>query len=392
MRRIPGLVRLVGIAACVGPLLAACSPIGLALSAAGMATDTSMTWDIVKHMHGKLTEDDPTPCAMLNSVQRVLNARCAYSPGSIRTADIARTGLQECPLALATRDPRLWRALPELIDKGARVEQCVASPLVALADSDPCPDFAAAPPDVREALVGLAENDPRAVRHDVFRMLSCKNARAAGLDKVLTFWLDHGALEPGKLSFSPLDAADPDMLLTRFGHELEVAGHRPETALDSYDGALPSGFEVALRNSNWAALEWWLYRLPQLANLAPPQRGGQLAWVPLQRVLLPGFLAYPTTQRDMVAFLIERGANPRQKLPFDSGKTVLGFATDMKSPMVALLDPPAPRAPTSATTIAIAKAGGGGADAQRASAGGSAARRGAQAAGALDTAGETSAR
>lgn len=366
MRRVPRLLRLLGITAALGAGLAACSPISLGLTAAGVATDTSMTWEIVKHLHGKLTEDDPTPCAQLNSVQRVLNARCDYRPGSIQRTDIARSGLQECPLALATRDPRLWRALPELLDKGASITQCPGSPLVALADSDPCPVFQAASPEVLKAITTLAENDSRAIRHDVFRMLSCSNARAAGLDRVLFTWLDRGELEPGKLSFSPLDAVDPDMLVARFGHELEVAGHKPEAALDGYDGALPSGFEEALRRSHWAALEWWLYRLPQLANLAPPQRGGQLAWVPLQRVLLPGYLEFPTSQRDMVGFLLSHGANPYQKLPFDQGKTVVAFATQMKSPLLPLLDPrpasppPAP-ALAKADTAALLKTSGTGA-------------------------------
>ncbi len=362
MRRVPRLLRLIAASAVAGSLLGACSPISLVAGAAGMATDTSMTWDIVKHVHAKLTEDDPTPCALLNSVQRVLNERCAYQPGSIRSADLARTGLQQCPLALATRDPKLWRALPELLEKGASVDRCPASPLVALADADPCPDFASASPEVRQALVTLAESDPRAVRHDVFRMLGCPNARAAGLDRVLATWLDRGDLEPSKLSFSPLSAADPDLLMSRFGRELEVAGHKPEAALDGYDGALSSGFEEALRTSHWAALEWWLYRLPQLANQAPPQRGGQLGWVPLQRVLLPGFLQYPSTQRDMVVFLMARGANPHQKLPFDQGKTVITFAAQMKSPMLALLDPPAAQAadaaPVRAARMQVRSTGG----------------------------------
>jgi hypothetical protein len=354
MRRVPRLLRLLAISAAAALCLGACSPIGLIASAAGVASDTSVTWDIVKHFHAKLTEDDPTPCANLNSVQRVLNARCDYQPGSIRRADIAKSGLQECPLALATRDPRLWRALPELLDKGASVNECPGSPLVALADSDPCPAFQAASPEVLKSITTLAESDPRAIRHDVFRMLGCSNARAVGLDRVLTTWLDRGELEPGKLSFSPLSAADPDLLVSRFGHELEVAGHTAETALDDYDGALPSGFEEALRRSHWAALEWWLYRLPRLANLAPPQRGGQLAWVPLQRVLLPGYLEFPSTQRDMVGFLMARGADPHQKLPFDQGKTVIAFATRMKSPLLSLLDPPSPPGP-SAPTLAKAE-------------------------------------
>jgi len=331
MPRVLRPLSLIGLGLVVGPLLGACSPISLLVSATGVATDTSITWDVV------------------NSVQRAVNARCEYVPGSIQRADLARSGLQECALAVATRDPRVWRALPELLDKGARVESCPGSPLVALAEAQPCPDFTSASPAVLGAITTLAETDPRAIRHDVFRMLGCPKARAAGLDRILVTWLDRGDLEPGKLSFSPLGAADPELLVSRFGRELEVAGHKPETALDGYDGMLPSGFEVALRNSNWAALDWWLYRLPRLANLAPPQRGGQLAWVPLQRVLLPGFLQYPQTQRDMVGFLIARGANPRQKLPSDPGKTVAAFAAQMKSPMLALLEPSATAKPVLAS-------------------------------------------
>ena len=332
------LVRRFGLALALGPLLAACTPVALLVSATGMATDTSVTWEVVKHIHGQLTADDATPCVQLNGVQRALNARCEYTPGNIRSADIARSGLQECPLAVATRDPRLWRALPELLDRGARVEACPGSPLLALAAADACPDFGAASPEVREAIRSLAEDDPRAVRHDVFRMLSCPRARAVGLDRVLMTWLDRGDLQPGRISFSPLGAADPELLMSRFGRELETAGHKPEAALDGYEGVLPSGYELALRSSHWAAIDWWLYRLPQLANLAPPSRGG-LPWVPLQRVLVSGFLQHPETQRDMVVLLMARGASPAQALPSDPRRTVASFAAQLKSPMLSLLEP-----------------------------------------------------
>ena len=332
------LVRRFGLALALGPLLAACTPVALLVSATGMATDTSVTWEVVKHIHGQLTADDATPCVQLNGVQRALNARCEYTPGNIRSADIARSGLQECPLAVATRDPRLWRALPELLDRGARVEACPGSPLLALAAADACPDFGAASPEVRDAIRSLAEDDPRAVRHDVFRMLSCPRARAVGLDRVLMTWLDRGDLQPGRISFSPLGAADPELLMSRFGRELETAGHKPEAALDGYEGVLPSGYELALRSSHWAAIDWWLYRLPQLANLAPPSRGG-LPWVPLQRVLVSGFLQHPETQRDMVVLLMARGASPAQALPSDPRRTVASFAVQLKSPMLSLLEP-----------------------------------------------------
>ena len=333
--------------------LAGCTAPGLILTAAGIATDTSMTWEMVKHVHAQLTEDDPTPCALLNSVQRALNGRCEFVPGSIRTADIARSGLQACPLTTATRDARLWRALPELIEKGASYERCARSPLQDLAEIDACPTFQAASPEILKAMVYLADNDPRSVRHDVFRMLSCRNARAAGLDQVLVGWLDRGKLQPGTLSFSPLEALDPDVLVTRFGRELEVAGHLPSAALDHYDGSLPMGFEQALRTSHWAALEWWFYELPQLVNRAPPSRGAQMTWVPLQRVLLPGYLVNPDNQADTVRFLMAHGADPRIKLPFDQGRNVIGFAAAIKSPMVALLDaPPARAVPVPTTTLA----------------------------------------
>ncbi|HEY4957122.1 MAG TPA: hypothetical protein VII31_04850 [Caldimonas sp.] len=332
--------------------LAGCTAPGLLFTAVGIGTDTSMTWDIVKHVHGKLTEDDATPCSLLNSVQRALNPRCEFVADSIRVADLVHTGLQGCPLSVATQDARLWRALPELIEKGATVERCPRSPLQDLAEADPCPDFQSASPAVLKAMVFLAESDPRAVRHDVFRMLGCSRARAVGLDSVLVVWLDRGSLQPGTLSFSPLEALDPDLLVTRLGRELQVAGHSSSAALDHYDGGLPSGFEEALRTCNWAALDWWFYELPQLANQAPPSRGGQMDWVPLQRVLLPGFLQDKASQAQMVSFLMAHGADPRKKLPFDPDKNVIGFAKAIKSPMVALLDAPAAPTTTLPTTLA----------------------------------------
>ncbi|HEY2188796.1 MAG TPA: hypothetical protein VGH48_09560, partial [Caldimonas sp.] len=181
-------------------------------------------------------------------------------------------------------------------------------------------------------------------------------------DRVLVGWLDRGALQPGTLSFSPLEALDPEMLVSRFGHELQTAGHSPNAALDHYDGALPSGFEEALRTANWAALEWWLYELPQLANLAPPSRNAQMSWVPLQRVLLPGYLADPAAQPEMVSFLLSHGADPNQQLPFDPSRTVVTFARSIKSPSLAVLDartaPATPPPTTLASTVLGDGAGG----------------------------------
>lgn len=329
-----------GVAAAAA-LVSACSPVGLAMTAAGIATDTSVTWDVVKHVHGKLTEGDPAPCITLNGVERALNPRCDYTPGRIKAADLAQSGFQECALTTATRDPRLWRALPELLERGAALDRCAGSPLSALAAFDACPDFAAASGPERAALRQLAQSDPRAVRHDVFRMLSCPAARAAGLDGVLDTWLAQGDLAPAQLSFSPLGALHPGLIGTPISDRLERAGHRAETALDAYDGVLAGGFEEALRMSDWSALEWWLARVPRLANSVPPSRGAQLAWLPLQRVLVRGFLKLPQTQGDSVDFLMAHGANPKARLPFNRDQTVIAWARQTKSPMLARLDPPA---------------------------------------------------
>ena len=40
--------------ALAGPLLGGCTTTGLLLTAAGVATDTSVTWEIVKHLHAKM--------------------------------------------------------------------------------------------------------------------------------------------------------------------------------------------------------------------------------------------------------------------------------------------------------------------------------------------------
>jgi hypothetical protein len=319
-----------------------CSTTSLLLGVVGATTDTSVTWSVVKHVHGKLTEGDPRPCALLNSAQRALETRCgAFVPNSIVAADITQAGYAECPLTLATRDPDLWPALPELFDKGARAAACPESPLASLARLQPCPDFAAASPAALRTLARLGESDPRAVRHDVMRMLTCPAARAAGLDAVVIGWRAQGALTPGSIGFSPLAALHPDALASTLASDLEADGHTARAALGAYQGTLRPGFEEALRTSHWAALDWWLQRAPELARRVPPAQGNQLSWIPLARVLVPNFLAYPETREDMVGFLLARGADPAQRLPSDPNQSVLAFARTLKSPLVAMLEGPA---------------------------------------------------
>jgi hypothetical protein len=341
-------------------LAAGCTTTSALITLVGVGTDTSVTWEVVKHLHAQLTEGDERPCALLNSAQRALATRCGpFVPGSIAPADIARTGYAECALILAARDPALWPALPEFLAKGARTETCTESPLVALARHDPCPDFTVASEGSLQALVALAMDDPRAVHHDAIRLLSCPSARAMGLDRVIAHWRASGALKPGTIGFSPLGALHPDALATsELAAALEADGHRARDALGGYQGTLAPGFEEALRTSHWAALEWWLARVPELVEGVPPTQGNQLKWLPLQRVLLPTFLARPDSQRDMVAFLLAHGASPRQTLPSNPGQSVLAFARVLKSPMLPLLDPAPAVLPAQERVAAALRRGG----------------------------------
>jgi hypothetical protein len=329
-------VALLACAAC----LAACTGPTALISVIGAATDTSASWSIVKHVHDKLIEGGPTPCYRLDSLERALAPQCQpYVPGLIKAADLAATHkLPLCPLAMAARDPRLWPVLPELIDKGAMPEACARAPLVELAQADACPDFTAASPAVRESMQWLAQADARAIHHDVVRMLSCPKARQAGFDQVIERWVAQGQMQPGRLGFSPLSALHPDMLGTPLAARLEASGHKARAGLDPFDGVLRPGFEEAFRSGNFAALDWWLARAPELANRVPPPQGSQLPWVPLAKTLSSDWLDQPGQQQAMIEYLLERGANPSVRLPYQSDMTVLRLARQMGSPLVPLLE------------------------------------------------------
>ena len=335
-------------------LLAGCTAPSMLLSVASVATDTSVPWAIVKHVHEKITEGDPVPCSKLNSVQRALSARCGkFEAGSIDAKDVARSGMQVCPLIVAARDPQFWPVLPELLDKGAQPESCNRSPLVELAQAQACPDFASASQPVLRSLSWLAEVDARAVHHDAVRMLSCPNARSVGLDRVLAGWAAGGALQPDQIGFGVLGALHPDYLDTSFARGLEANGHTVRASLGAYDGKLNSGFEEALRGSHWAALDWWLARAPELVRSVPPTQGNRQPWLPLARVLVPTFLNDPSTQPAMVSYLLAHGANPRQRLPFDPSQSVVAYARTLHSPLVAMLEAPIETAPRLASAVVV---------------------------------------
>jgi hypothetical protein len=329
--------------------LSACTTTSLVISAAGLATDTSIPWAIAKHVHQKITEGDPVPCIQLNSVQRALAERCgSFVPGSIKAADVEFAGFGVCPLSIAARDPQFWPVMTELLQKGARLQNCQQSPLVDLAQANACPNFQNATPSSLRSLTHLAQVDGRAVHHDVLRLLSCPSSRNVGLDRLIDRWMAQGQLPVSGLSFSPLSALHPDHLNSPLAMALQAQGHTVQAALMAQDGKLPAGFEAALRSSHWQALDWWLARRPELARSVPPAKGTQLPWLPLARVLVPQFLEQSDTQPDMLNFLMARGASPLQLLPADNGKTVLSYAAELKSPMAGLLAaaPASPASPT----------------------------------------------
>jgi hypothetical protein len=310
---------------------------------------------VLQHAIDKATEGDPTPCHKLNSVERARDQRCGkFRPGSLLTKDVTASGLPECPLTLAARDARYWPVLPELLAKGAAPESCHIAPLAALAQATPCPDFSRASPASMSALRWLAEADARSIDHDVVRLLSCPNARAAGLSSALDGWLAQGLLPARGLAFGMLGALHPSHLDSDFAHTLEAQGHTARASLGAYAGRLPGGFDAALREGDRPALDWWLDRVPELANRVPPRHPNQLPWAPLARVITPAYLAQPDRQAELVSYLISRGADPSRALPHDPAHSVVDYARTLKSPSLALLEAP-PQA-TPASTLPVTQA------------------------------------
>lgn len=313
---------------------------------------------VVMHLYEQATLGDPTSCHKLNSVERALQPRCgAFVAGSLKEADIRASGLPECPLTLAARQPAFWPVLPELLAKGASPEACQTTPWVALAQADACPDFSAATPAELQALRWLAQADARAVHHDVVRVLSCPKARLAGLDTVLDDWLAQDQLQPGQTAFGVLGALHPSHLYSPLARRLEARGHTAAAALGGYAGTLPPGYELALQTGDFAALDWWLQREPALANRVPPTRGNQLPWVPLARAITPAFIADAALQRETVAFLLARGADPRRTLPHDPGQTVVSLAERLHSPLTEMLLVPVKGPTRMAAGAAVVKTG-----------------------------------
>jgi hypothetical protein len=122
---------------------------------------------------------------------------------------------------------------------------------------------------------------------------------------------------------------------------------------------LPSSFDLALRDGDFAALDWWLDRVPELANRVPPRQGNQLPWLPLARVITPTYLAHPEQEGELVAYLLARGADPWRALPHDPRQTVVGYAWQVNSSSVPLLEQPVRAAPPPLRAAALTGGEGG---------------------------------
>lgn len=312
---------------------------------------------VVAHIYDKITEGDPASCFRLNSVDRALQPRCGpYQPGSLKAEELRASGLPVCPLALAARDPAMWKLLPEMVDKGASPEACTTPPAVALAQAQPCPDFGAATPAELAALRWLAEADARAIHHDAVRLLSCPGARAAGLDSVLDQWLANDQLRADTLPFGVLGALHPSHLNSRLARTLEARGHTARAALTAHNGRLPGGYEEALRSADFAALDWWVQRLPTLVDRVPAAEARQLPWVPLARVITPAFVPDAERQRELVDYLLAHGAQPWRALPHDANLSPATLAVKLHSPLAGTLAGPRVAASRSGTTAAATTA------------------------------------
>ena len=276
-------------------------------------------------------------CSDMHSVERALSERCGeYVVGRLAAADVNRAAPEECPLTLATAEPRRWRMLPELVDKGARAERCTTAPLTALMQQ-PATRLDAAlrtatKPQI-EALAWVVDHDERAIQPAVVQWLSSPAARDAGLDKVLLAWADKGLLDPRKSGFEPLAWLHPSALSTPLPTAFVVRGQRAEAAIRSNPGAL----EAALRAGDLAALDWWFARVPGLANLVPDNRELRVNWRPLAYVATPGVIPDAKLRQTLTRHLLSRGADPGATLPQQPGVTVLSQAQRVSPDLVPVM-------------------------------------------------------
>jgi hypothetical protein len=286
--------------------------------------------------------DLPPACSSLSSVEQALTPRCGgYKNGMLVTKDVNTPFRSDCPLTKFASQRQLWDALPEAIAKGAKPEHCNQAPLAAMAAVESCPDFAAMPAPTLAAVRWLAVGDAQSVSAPVLHMLSCPSAKQAGLGDVIVTWVAQQSLAPGQVRFSPLSALHPSSLREPWVALLLASGHKAALAVEQD----PSAYEHALKFGDVATLQWWTQQAPQLVHRVPSKGVGYTPWLPLARVMMPGFSDGDSARQRSVDFLLASGAKPSATLPHDRGETVLSYTRRVQPQLAEQLQNAAVRRP-----------------------------------------------
>jgi hypothetical protein len=321
--------------------------LGLAMAAAllgtgcgGLPIGYQLVLEVPKHLLMKAYNERELSkaCSDMHTVERALSERCGeYVPGRLAEADVNRAAPEECPLTVATVEPRRWKMLPELMSKGARADRCTIAPFTALLKqrSDAQLDAALRSASLSEvaALRSIASNDPQAIQPNVVRWLSSPAAREAGLHGVLHTWVERGQLDPRRTGFEPLAWLHPSALTTPLAGLFLDRGQRADVAMRSNPGAM----EDALRTGDFAAMDWWFSRVPGLTDLVVDNRQLRINWRPLAYVATPGVIADSRLRQDVARHLLTRGADPNATLPQDPAVTVMAQAQRTSPDLVPLM-------------------------------------------------------
>lgn len=324
---------------CLSLALGSAALIALTTGCGGLPLGYQLALEIPKHLLMKEFNERELskPCKDMHSAERALSERCGeYVSGRIAAADVNTAAPEECPLTLATMEPRRWKMLPELLTKGARADRCTTPPFAALLKrSDTRLDAAVRSASLQQvdALRSIAINDPQSIQPNVVRWLSSPAAREIGLHGVLYTWADRGLLDPRRIGFEPLAALHPSALSTQIPSLFLDRGQRADVAMRSNPGAM----EDALRTGDLAALDWWFSRVPGLPDLVVENRQLRVNWRPLVFVATPGVYNDSKLRQQVASHLLARGADPNATLPQDPAVTVMAHAQRTAPELVPLM-------------------------------------------------------
>jgi hypothetical protein len=306
----------------------------------------------------KYADKLPPACSSLSSVERALTDRCGgYKTGELVAKDVNVRVLSACPLTNFAGNPALWHGLPELLAKGATPEQCAKPPLVAMAEKAPCPAFTRMSASTLDAVRWLAVADAGSLSGPVVHMLTCPEAMSTGLSSVVVQWAGQGSLNADASRFSVLSSIHPASLSQPWVNSLLVAGHQALRAVEMDS----SGFEEALAKGDLATLDWWTQKVPSLVHRAPRKGAGYVPWLPLARIMTPGFAADDAARLRTAQYLMERGASIQASLPHERGQSVGDYARSVQPQMWPALQALWQRSQADRQTVALNAGSSGGA-------------------------------